>query len=162
MIQRGLISLNMNGDLQLKSSWGVIQNMKTICDSVQNFVDVGKCENKWKLRKPIRDNPKIFTKCEFFFLIRKNISFIGYFVFWFVNLFGIYKIIFVGSITVLRFGKVFFGIDYLFNDDFQKYYDLHFFGSRISDFGNILGLSLIGFRRKCSFTCVEKCRTPYV
>ena len=67
-----------------------------------------------------------------------------------------------GFNNCIKIWKSFFGIDYLFNDDFQKYYDLHFFGSRISDFGNILGLSLIGFRRKCSFTCVEKCRTPYV
>ena len=56
------------------------------------------------------------TRDKIFFRILDLATILG-----FVNLFGIYKIIFVDSITLLRFVIVFQIIfDKLFNDDFPK------------------------------------------
>ena len=67
----------------------------------------------------------------------------------FVNLFGIYKIIFVDSIILLRFVIVFqisLTLQRWFPKNITIWNSFSDFKNIFSDFVNILGLSLVGFR----------------
>ena len=98
-------------------------------------------------RKPIRDNPKIFTDLQSIFLNSAIIL-------EFANLFGIYKIIFVDNFN--SFIKSCNSFSDLINSStmiLQKKY--LGFKNIFSNFVNILGLSLIGFCCVASVACMR-------